>query len=67
MQREGQCSSYEIGQQICRDGFPVSAACMGARCFGCGRHTDKVPACQNEDLHPRFFDDRGMPVFARNK
>lgn len=67
MQREGQCSSYQIGQQICRDGFPISAICMGARCFGCGRHSDKVPACQNEDLGARFLDDRGLPFMNRNK
>lgn len=64
---EGQCKSYESGRMICRDGFPVNAACMGVRCFSCGRHTDQIPACQNEDIDARrFLDDRGMPVMNRN-
>lgn len=66
---EGQCSSYEVGEQICRDGFPITAACLGARCFECGQWAAdrKLPHCLNEDLAPRFFDERGMPIFARNK
>lgn len=68
--RDGQaCQSYILGQQICRDGFPVNGACMGFRCFTCGAWSaDKeLPACLREDLHPRFFDDAGRPSLYRNQ
>jgi hypothetical protein len=62
-----QCSSYEQGRQVCRDGFPVSATCIGVKCFSCGRHSDDIPACQREDLGPRWLDDDGKPRYARTE
>lgn len=59
------CSAHNSGQ-ICDNGFPTNAACLGASCWSCGRPTDKVPACLNEDLPARWFDDSGRPILARH-
>jgi len=69
MQREGQCRSYTPSEQICRDGFPVNAACFGARCWDCGEWSavKHPPACIREDLGPHWFDERGYPRLAKNK
>lgn len=62
-----ECRSYTLGEPICRDGFPVSAACAGYRCHGCGswaaEHT--MPACMREDLGPQWLDDAGRPRLRR--
>lgn len=61
------CQSYIMGGGICRDGFPQSLACHGAKCHGCGSYTAerKPPACcQEEQTDRRWFDDAGMPKFA---
>jgi hypothetical protein len=59
------CSAYRAGQ-ICDNGFPTNVACLGMVCFSCGRPTDKTPACLNEDLPARWFDDSGLPRFTRH-
>jgi hypothetical protein len=62
------CQSYVWGSGVCRDGFPVSPICTGrAQCFGCGRWSDRLPACQREDLGPQWIDDRGLPIYAQHR
>lgn len=62
-----ECRSYIFGNGICRDGFPVSALCMGSKCHCCGRWTDKLPACQREDLGPHLLDETGAPRLAEHR
>jgi hypothetical protein len=48
------CSAYIIGKQVCKAGFPIP--------FG------KLPLCIREPTESemkRFFDDTGLPVFAK--
>lgn len=61
----GECSSYTRGVPICRDGFPISAACSGYRCHACGAWSPKAPACMREDLGPHLIDDTGLPRLRR--
>lgn len=63
----GECSSYTRGVPICRDGFPISAACAGMRCHGCGSWAAerRLPACMREDLGPHLVDDGGLPRLRR--
>lgn len=66
---ETKCRSWDASNPaICRDGFPTSAACFGARCWSCGSHAAerKLPACMDENISARFLDDRGMPRYNRN-
>jgi len=64
------CQSYRPGQ-LCREGFPMgypaSSACTGYTCMSCGRPNDRLPACQDEDLHPRWLKDDGSPRFAQQR
>lgn len=62
-----QCSAYTMGRGICANGFPVNAACMGSKCWDCGRPTDKVPACMNEDIAPRWLNEDGSPRHANQQ
>lgn len=61
------CSAYTMGRGICSNGFPVNAACMGAKCHCCGRPTDKIPACMREDLGSPWLDESGRPVLAASQ
>lgn len=64
---EGWCSAYRAGQ-ICDNGFPTNAACIGATCHGCGRTTEKIPMCMMDDGVPeRFLDDAGLPKLATHR
>lgn len=59
------CSSYRPGAGWCADGFPQNAGCLGLACSTCGRPSDKVPACMNENLGLPWVDpDTGNPVHA---
>ncbi|SPA44650.1 hypothetical protein CBM2629_A150452 [Cupriavidus taiwanensis] len=60
-----QCSAYEMGSGICRNGFPVSAVCMGHKCHDCGRYSERAPACQDENINARWIDDAGKPRYMR--
>jgi hypothetical protein len=59
-----QCSAYKPGPNLCANGFPQNAACMGFKCPSCGRPSDIVPACQREDLGPAWLDESGKPRHA---
>ena len=57
-----ECSSYRPGR-LCRDGFPQNAMCRGNRCSMCGRPSQAIPPCQNEDLGLPWIDpDTGAVV-----
>ncbi|WP_406736323.1 hypothetical protein [Thioclava sp. GXIMD4215] len=69
-EEQHKCQSYEPGQQVCRDGFPVNAACFGARCHACGAWAAQInpPACMREDFAPKhLIDDAGMPRLAAHQ
>jgi len=58
------CQAYIQGPNLCRNGFPQNSACYGYTCHGCGRPTDAVPACMNEDIHARWLTGAGAPRYA---
>ena len=63
------CSSYQRGKQVCDDGFPVgypaSSVCSGIGCPACGTGNNKLPPCQDEDIHPRWLKDNGLPLLYK--
>ena len=65
-----QCQSYIQGSQICRDGFPVTGACFGARCHSCGAWAAEKtpPACMRDDFAPKhLIDEGGAPTLAAHR
>jgi len=61
MSNDGACSAYIAGPHLCANGFPQNAACMGARCHCCGRHTEQVPACLRDEVPAHLVDESGKP------
>ena len=61
------CSAYRPGQ-LCTNGFPIgypaSSACTGRCCTSCGKPNEIVPACQDENIHPRWLNEDGSPKFV---
>lgn len=58
------CIAYIEGPNLCRNGFPQNGACAGSTCPGCGRPTETVAACMNEDIHPMWLTAAGAPKYA---
>ena len=58
------CTAYVQGPSLCKNGFPQSAICSGSVCHCCGKHSDKIPACQNEDIDKMWIDDKGYPKYV---
>lgn len=58
------CVAYIEGPSLCRNGFPQNSACRGSTCHACGRHTETVSACMNEDIRPMWLNDDGSPKYA---
>lgn len=57
------CQASLPGPSLCANGFPQSAVCRGYACHACGKHSDVVPACQDEDIAPMWLMDNGIPKF----
>ena len=61
-----ECRSFIQGSQLCRDGFPISSACRGAKCHACGVWIAEKspPACMRDDFTPvHLINDAGYPRF----
>ncbi len=58
------CIAHIEGPSLCRNGFPQNAACRGVTCHGCGRPTEKIAPCMNEDIHSAWLADDGSPKCA---
>ncbi len=58
------CSAYRPGPSLCRNGFPQNAACMGTCCHACGRPTERVPMCMQDEVPAHLIDDAGRMKFA---
>lgn len=56
------CSAYKPG--ICTNGFPTNAACLGATCWQCKRHTTQTPMCLRDEVPRQFINDAGLPILA---
>lgn len=60
--REQSCSAYRPG--ICANGFPTNAACIGAVCWQCKRHTAQAPMCLRDEVPGHLVNEAGLPILA---
>jgi len=62
------CKAYRPGK-LCANGwpmgYPASSACTGRVCMSCNRPNEILPACQDEDIDPRWLNDDGSPKHYR--
>lgn len=63
--RDGECKSFEMGRGICKDGFPVTAYCMGYKCPSCGAPSTRLPLCLQDEIPERFIDESGRMIMRR--
>jgi hypothetical protein len=61
------CIAFVEGPSLCNNGFPQSSICRGDVCTMCGKYSDKIPACQNEDIHSVWIDESGKPKYYKDK
>lgn len=57
------CSAYRPGQ-ICANGFPTNAACIGAVCWQCKRPTTQTPMCLRDEVPAHLVNEAGLPILA---
>lgn len=60
--RKESCSAYRPG--ICGNGFPTTAACIGAVCWQCKRPTSHSPMCLRDEVPGHLVDETGLPILA---